>query len=478
MRSTPGSIGKPRSDGRLRPSIQPSSFIPDGQLSIAGRLTQGAGLALVTVGLAQASGFFQILLGQGALEPGIFRPLMLAITLVLSFLGALAAQEDENHPSGALLLFGGLGLLAGLAALWQVGADSGHAQTAMSGRIDPWIALLGIGAVIIFTWRHGSKVLATAAAVAFFSAVAWHIVTWRAGLDGPATALDLVRAFWSSVDDGVLGWVLDVMLSSVFPLFILGSMLVSAMPPDEAVECRPPVRRLVAALQAMSRRLIPTFAVGSLFVMTRPGIDLLTMAAVWIPTLCVCLAWFWRTLPVELEKTVLMPMRWHDAFSVGAVLATLILALLSGFSWQLSVTIALGAAIITSFINVDVRQRPDIILRRLAQSGIAFAGPLIVAGAAGLVLAVLDHTGLPIDVARLLAGAAGEASFPLLVLAVMAAFAMGLVMPGFAAYLIVTAMIGLALRTVGIAEPTAHLVILVASAAAVAIGHESRSTTA
>ncbi|MGI9485133.1 MAG: TRAP transporter large permease subunit [Geminicoccaceae bacterium] len=169
------------------------------------------------------------------------------------------------------------------------------------------------------------------------------------------------------------------------------------------------------------------------------------------------------------------PLGARDALLIGVPHLALISALIVGLSLQLSTVMALGLVIALSFLDVDVRRRPNIVLLALTQSGIAFGRFLATAVAVGLILAILDRTGLPIDLAQLLAAAAGEAKLPLLVLSVMVAIAMGLIMPSFAAYLIAAALITPALRTVGIASPTAHLLILIVSAVAVAIGYGTRS---
>lgn len=453
----------------------------------AGRLAEGVGLALVIVGLTQAAGLFDILTGAGALTPSLFRPLMLAMALMVSCLAVFGVREGNSRHAGADDLIAGLCFLVGVVALWSFSTNVDTAQARMFSGAYPWIAVFGLAAIIMFTWRLWGAPLALAAIAALVLAAVWHAATWRPGLDWLQSApidaaLNIAGALWFNLDDGALGWVLDVLLSSVLPLFILGSMLANRTFLGSAMGSRhvgePPISSLFAAFHAVSRRLAPTLVIGSLFMMARPGIDLTTIALVWLLPVGACLIWFWA-MPVA-ERGAAAPgvAGWRDLLLIGAALATMTSTLLSGVSLQLSAIIALGVVITLSIFDADVQRSPNVILLALARSGIAFGRLLIAAGAVGLILAVLDRTGLPIDVARLLAGVAGESQLPLLVLSAMVAIAMGLVMPGFAAYLIVVALIGPALRTVGIADPAAHTLILTVSAMTVAIGRGVESKTA
>lgn len=96
----------------------------------------------------------------------------------------------------------------------------------------------------------------------------------------------------------------------------------------------------------------------------------------------------------------------------------------------------------------------------LGRNAAAFGGMLVAAAAVGLILASLERTAIPIDAAQILASVAGEASWPLMVLTLIASIACSMLMPAFAAYLIITTLIGTALTTVGVADLTIHLLVL------------------
>ncbi len=321
------------------------------------------------------------------------------------------------------------------------------------------------------SWRGrptGGVGLALATILAILYVAVWQAANGR-------NIAGLLKA--ASVDD-TLSWVLLVLLSKVLPIALLGGVLARLKFPGSATGSHPIGGGFFAALHTVGRLLMPTLVIGSLFMLERPGVDPVTIVIAWLLPIGICFIWFWTRPFVQQGTFEPTALGWRDVLIIGVTLLTLVSALVAGLSFQLSAIIALGVLIALSLLDADVRQRPNIILHALARSGIAFSWLLVVAAAVGLILMVLDQTGLPIDVARLLAGATGEAKLPLLVLTTIAAIGMGLIMPGFAAYLITAALIGPALRTVGIASPTAHLLIFVVSAVAVAIGCGARSKAA
>ena len=325
------------------------------------------------------------------------------------------------------------------------------------------------------------RTLATTLALLY--AAVWHVADGRRdlGLLGDTlvdAGLDIERTLWLSLNDGALGWVLDVMLSKVLPIVLFGGVFARLACLGSAMGAHCFNGGLVTALLTVFRLLMPMLVISSLFMMEQPGIDHATIAVAWLLPICICCVWFWAVSPLQQGTVEPAPLDMRDALLIGGPLLALISALVIGLSLQLSAVIALGLVIAQSLLDVDVRRQPNIIPLTLAQSGVAFGKLLAAAVAVGLILTVLDRTGLPIDVAWLLAGAAGEAKLPMLVLAAMTAIAAGLIMPGFAAYLLTVALIGPALRTVGISSPTTHLLIFVVSAVAVAIRCGARSKAA
>ncbi|MEM8950922.1 MAG: TRAP transporter large permease subunit [Pseudomonadota bacterium] len=330
-------------------------------------------------------------------------------------------------------------------------------------------------------FRKGAA-LALATTLSVLGALAWHALNGRHGLDSLDTVLvdavlDIVRTVRFSLSAGILGWMFDVLLSKALTLILLGNMLFSLTflgRPTGGEQSA--AGRLAAALEAVVRLLLPTLVLGSLFMVERPGVDLVTLALAWLLPISVCLLWFW-VMPVAPQMTS-GPATAKDALLIGGTVLALALTLIVGLSLQLSAIIATGVLIALGLVDADLRNRPFIIVRALGQSAIAFGKLLVTAVAVGLILTVLDRTGLPVDIARLLAGAAGEAKLPLIILSVIVAIVMGQLMTGFAAYLTTAALIAPALRTVGVASPTTHLLILALTAASVAIARGMRSKAA
>ena len=217
----------------------------------------------------------------------------------------------------------------------------------------------------------------------------------------PAAPLGVMRGiaeiFAPSLQHGMVTWLLGVMLTSVAPLVLLGSLIAERAGPDATgskAGHRIVVRRAV-------HHLVPVLVIGGLILGGRDAVDPAMLTAIWL-------------------------------VATGAGLAA-----------------ALG---------MRHRRRPWALLPALARNAAAFGGMLIAAAAAGLILASLERSALPIDVAQFLAGAAGERAWPLVLLTLIASIGASMLMPPFAAFLILTALIGPTLRTVGTGDLALHLV--------------------
>ena len=141
---------------------------------------------------------------------------------------------------------------------------------------------------------------------------------------------------------------------------------------------------------------------------------------------------------------------------MGAVVA----ADACGLSLSGSAIVALAIVIALSFRDADVRRCPTIILHTLCRSGGAFGALLLAAGTLGMILAVLERTGLPFDLAQILVAVVGEAWLSLILLSAVIAFAFALATPGLAACLITEVLLDSSLRTVGLSDLAIHLPIL------------------
>lgn len=119
-----------------------------------------------------------------------------------------------------------------------------------------------------------------------------------------------------------------------------------------------------------------------------------------------------------------------------------------------------GVLLAICLLDPEIRGQPATLLRHMARGASRFGPYLVAAAVAGLILAVLERTALPLDLAQIMAAAVGESPWLAMMLAAAIAIGMAGLMPGFAAYLIVAALIGPALRTVGVSEFATHGLVL------------------
>ncbi|MEZ5933425.1 MAG: TRAP transporter large permease subunit [Alphaproteobacteria bacterium] len=424
-------------------------------------MVQALGLIFVIVGLAQATGLSEILPSADGLLLSLFRPFMITLALLLAVFSADARPVVPRRLATVDLVAAALALISGLWTAWCLSVHSPSMAA----------ALVGLAALSMAAWRSWGTTLA-----ALMLAAVLHGAILQHGSAGPETPLidtlpALAGQLWFDPDDGVLGWLPDILLSTVFPVFILGSLLAARISPAASDEAAADKLRPGHGGIDASRMMIATMVMGLLIMTERPGTDAPILGKAMLLPALAWLAWIGLASPGGSAPGRPGPRTPPDIALVLTVTAVGLFALVSGASLAQSAMLALALTIAVSAFDSRVRRQPMVLARALAQSGVAFAKLLVAAATAAVIIAVLDRTGLPLDAARLLAGAAGEAPFPLLVLTALAVIGLGMVMPWVAVYPIVVTMIGPSLRTVGLAELTIHLFVLVASAGASVIAH-------
>lgn len=127
---------------------------------------------------------------------------------------------------------------------------------------------------------------------------------------------------------------------------------------------------------------------------------------------------------------------------------------LAGF-WAVFAVVALGIV-----LNPELRRKPVMLLIGLRQGGLASAQILIAVGAIGIVIGVMNMTGLGLRFAGLIQSAAGGSLFLSLVLMMLGALVLGMGMPTVPAYLIVVLVMGPAIEQLGVPTLIAHMFVV------------------
>ncbi|MGI9419239.1 MAG: hypothetical protein ACR2RA_15525 [Geminicoccaceae bacterium] len=369
-------------------------------------LSAGLGLLLIVVGAVHAAGAF---FDPGATEALMSRPIrasMLAIALIISCLGV---AEGRRWPAMIDVSAMAICVIAGLPALWQFAA--GPDAPSPPDWLHPWTGLLGCAALLTACWRMGSPWLALTGALAVT-----HVAIGDAREAG--------WILWFGLDEGALGWVFGALSSWGLLLILSGGLIAGSTSIGGSDHDGDQRGRLIAALYAVCRFLVPPLAIGSLLMTLRPGIDPVAILPVWIAAIGIGLIWF-RFMPANGKRA----------------------------------------------------RHPAALLDTLGETGVAFGRLLVQAGVIGMVLAAFDRSGLPFDIAQILAGGLGEAWLPLTLFAALLTAGFGMAISGIAAYPIAVTLLAPALRTVGLDTSTIHLLILLVSAVAsaqAASGSETR----
>ena len=167
-----------------------------------------------------------------------------------------------------------------------------------------------------------------------------------------------------------------------------------------------------------------------------------------------------QTLPEDQIPTI-TARDWVNSSLVFVPIASLMYAFIIGKSPAMAGLYGLMTAIVMGLIlNPDFRREPTRIVSALADGGVSAAQIILAVGVIGIVLAVVNETGVAIRFATSIA-AAGESNLILaLVLAMFGALILGMGLPTLPAYLIIAIMIAPAIIKAGVEPIAAHMFVL------------------
>ncbi|HBV54949.1 MAG TPA: hypothetical protein DEF12_07945 [Rhodobacteraceae bacterium] len=167
-----------------------------------------------------------------------------------------------------------------------------------------------------------------------------------------------------------------------------------------------------------------------------------------------------KTLPPE-ERPVLTARDWLNSALVFLPIAALMATFLAGKSPAMAGLIGVVTAILTGLVlNPDFRREPQRILQALIEGGISSAQIMLAVGAIGIVLAVVNETGVAIRFATSIASVGDGNLLLALFLAMCGALILGMGLPTLPAYLIIAIMIAPAIIKAGVLPLAAHMFVL------------------
>ncbi|WP_076449635.1 TRAP transporter permease [Roseivivax lentus] len=124
--------------------------------------------------------------------------------------------------------------------------------------------------------------------------------------------------------------------------------------------------------------------------------------------------------------------------------------------------VACGALVLIGLLlpRAWTRLRPDRLVAAIAAGGPSFAQIVVITAAAGIVIGVLNETGLSFGMTSYLVTFAREDALSLLFLAAFVSIVLGMGMPTIAVYVLLAALVAPALTRLGIEPTAAHLFVL------------------
>lgn len=118
----------------------------------------------------------------------------------------------------------------------------------------------------------------------------------------------------------------------------------------------------------------------------------------------------------------------------------------------------IGAAL--GFMNAEVRKRPQIYLEALAKGGEQCGRIMVAVAAIGIIVGVMNLTGLGIRFSNLILSFAGDNLFFAMLLVALASMILGMGLPTIPAYLIIVLIMGEAMEKLGVPKILVHLFVL------------------
>ena len=167
-----------------------------------------------------------------------------------------------------------------------------------------------------------------------------------------------------------------------------------------------------------------------------------------------------ETIPVE-ERETLTRADWIQSLRFALPIAALLLVMILGWSPAMAGFIALIVALIVGLaMDSELRRAPQRLIKPLIDGGYQAARIMVAVGAIGIILGVVNETGVALAFTSLLQSVGDGSLFFALVLAMIGSLILGMGLPTLPAYLIIVLIMGPAIVQLGISVLTVHMFVL------------------
>lgn len=476
------------------------------------------GLVIALIGLGNVLPTFDVLPRLGPFPIEWYRPLF----FWLCILAFLSQRLVKNHGPLDLIGFGITTLIAGYIC-W----DSYHIGQVLIDEIfffgprEGFIATVAAALTIFICWRQWGAPIAILGIVAFLYLATgqyWPGVLATVPADISET---LAANLWYSVDQGILGSILGIVLTTVLPFIILGAVLEGAGAGNSMIRIAfyamrryrggpaysaiaasalfgtvsgsavanvvgtgvvtiPMIRRrgfsanFAGAVEASASTggqiLPPIMGAAALVMADIVGVSYLTViSAVLVPAMAYYASLFMSVyfeaqrlgISAKVDEIVEKPesQDWLNLILVFGPIFLIVWLLASGMSPAGASISAILLLFPLSLINPDIRQQPVKLIKALASGGHTVSQLIIAISIVGIVVATLEATGIPSKLAVLLTGAASTSLLFALFIAAIGCVILGMGMPTLPAYIAIIAVMGTTLQQLGLDLLTAHMFV-------------------
>jgi TRAP transporter 4TM/12TM fusion protein len=167
-----------------------------------------------------------------------------------------------------------------------------------------------------------------------------------------------------------------------------------------------------------------------------------------------------KSIPKE-DREVLTRADWFQSLRFALPVLALLAVMIVGRSPAMAGFISLITAIIVGLaMDKELRRDPMRLLKPLASGGYQAARIMVAVGAIGIILGVVNETGVAIGFASTLQSVGEDNLFLALVLAMVGSLILGMGLPTLPAYLIIVLIMGPAMVKLGLSVLTVHMFVL------------------
>jgi len=160
------------------------------------------------------------------------------------------------------------------------------------------------------------------------------------------------------------------------------------------------------------------------------------------------------------ERPTVSAADWRLSLMFIIPIFVIIGVLISGRSAAMAGLMATATGAILGLMNPEVRRKPSLYVTALAKGGEQCARIMVAVAAIGIIVGVMNLTGLGIRFSNMILAFAGTELFFALCLVALASVVLGMGLPTIPAYLIIVLIMGQAIEQLGVPKLLVHLFVL------------------